>query len=338
VDFIEKISDFVGHGISARDTALYFLSQIPYVAILLVPVATLASVLITLVVLARNSEIVAFKGSGVSLWRLSRPFIGAGLALCVVVFLLENLVTPSTAALANRIWEGQVRNRRAEPMQMEVANVWARDLRLLEHFDQYDESKNEARGASFIMYDEHMRLQKRIEAERAVFTPEGARLENAQIKTYRGMDGRGPTGFDFTREKETFIPGIPVPPPGLGRQGETNSDELSFAALSESIRLLQAEGFNPIRQTVDLQFKFSRPFITLVMIFVGIPIGFWREKGGSVAMGLVPGLVLSFLYLVTLELSRTMGYAGLLPPMLAAWLPNCFFLLLGVYLFSYVRQ
>jgi lipopolysaccharide export system permease protein len=338
VDFIEKISDFVGHGIPAGDVALYFAAQIPRVAILLVPVATLAAVLITLVLLARNSEIVAFKGSGVSLWRLSRPFMGAGLLLCAVVFLLENLVTPVTAGVANRIWDGQVRNRRAGAPQQEVHDVWARDLRLLSHFASWDEGAGTAKGASFIVFDESMNIRQRIEADLAVFEGGGVTLEGAQIKSYRGLDGEGVRRFDFRREGEVRIPDFPAPPPGLGRQGEVDSDELSVRSLSESIGLLKAEGFYPIRQTVDLQFKFSRPFITLVMIVVGIPIGFWREKGGSVAMGLVPGLVLSFLYLVTLELSRTVGYAGLLPPFLAAWLPNCFFLLLGLYLFSYVRQ
>ncbi|MDR1081229.1 MAG: LptF/LptG family permease [Deltaproteobacteria bacterium] len=338
VDFIEKISDFVSHSIPYSDIALYFAAQIPYVSIMLVPVATLASTLITLVLLARNSEIVAFKGSGVSLWRLSRPFLGAGLLLCALVFLLENLVTPSAAQVANRIWEGQVRNRRAETLQMEVRDVWARDIRLLEHFAVYDEARGEARDASFIIYDDNLNLSKRIEAGRARFTPEGLRLADAQIKSYRGMDGEGGRRFDFSRQPELFIPGFPAPPAGLGRQGETNSAEMSFRALSESIQLLQAEGFYPIRQMVDLQFKFSRPFITLVMIIVGIPIGFWREKGGSVALGLVPGLVLSFLYLVTMEVSRSIGYAGLMPPLLAAWLPNFFFLLVGLFLFSYVRQ
>ncbi|MDR2612436.1 MAG: LptF/LptG family permease [Deltaproteobacteria bacterium] len=338
VDFIEKITDFMTHRIPPWEIVLYFAAQLPFVTSLLIPVATLASVLITLVILARNSEIVAFKGSGVSLWRLTRPFLATGLVLCSLVFLLENLVTPSTAEIANRIWEGQVRNRRSESLQREVRDVWARDVRLLEHFAVYDESRGEAQGASLIFFDDRLSLASRIEAEGAFFTPEGARLVNAEVKTYSGQDGEGIPRFEFRREAELFLPGFPPPPHGLGHQGDTDSDEFSVRELSDSIDLLKAEGYYPIRQTVDLQFKFSRPFITLVMIIVGLPIGFWREKGGSVAMGLVPGLVLSFLYLVTLELSRSVGYAGLLPPFLAAWLPNGFFLLIGLYLFSYVRQ
>jgi lipopolysaccharide export system permease protein len=338
VDFIEKFSDFMGHSVPPSEVALYFAAQIPYVATLLIPVATLTSVLITLVVLARNSEIVALKGSGLSLWRLSRPFVGAGLVLCALVFALENLVTPPAAAVANRIWEVGVRNRRSADLQAEVRDVWARDLRLLEHFASWDESRGEAQGVSLIVFDGSLRLSRRIEAGRAVFTPEGVTLYGVEEKTYRGLDGEGVPRFDFRREDELFVPGFPSPPPGLGRQGEADSNEMSVWALSESIALLKAEGFNPVRQTVDLHLKFSRPFITLVMIAVGIPIGFWREKGGSVVMGLVPGLAMSFLYLVIQELSRSAGYAGLLPPFLAAWLPNCFFLLTGGFLFSYVRQ
>jgi lipopolysaccharide export system permease protein len=124
----------------------------------------------------------------------------------------------------------------------------------------------------------------------------------------------------------------------VGRRSQAPAEEMTVAGLAETVVNLAAEGFNPVRQIVDLHFKFSSPLITLIMIVVGVPLGFWRERGGSVAVGLVLGLTLSFAYLVTQEISRTLGYAGLIPPLMAAWLPNCFFLLLGLYLFSYVRQ
>jgi lipopolysaccharide export system permease protein len=338
VDFIEKISNFLGHGTPWGSVLTYFLAQIPNVAILLIPVATLASVLITLVLLARNSEIVALKGSGVSLWNLSAPFLGAGALLSLLVFLLGNFVTPMTSEVANRIWEGEVMSRRADDSVSQVEDVWSRDLRMLEHFATYREAEREATGVTVILLDDSLGLARRVDAERAVFGEDGATFYGAAVKTYRdGPPGR-PKGFAFERAPEFFLAGFPQPPPGLGRHSERDPNELSVGELTEGIRLLRAEGFNPVRQVVDLSFKFSRPLTTLIMVIVGLPIGLWREKGGSIALGLVPGLVLSFAYLVTLELSRSIGYAGFLPPPIAAWLPNCFFLLLGVYLLSYVRQ
>jgi lipopolysaccharide export system permease protein len=338
VDFIEKISNFMGHNTPLSSICIYFLAQIPNVTVLLVPVATLASVLITLVILARNSEIVAFKGSGISLWRLSIPFLLSGLVISLVVFLLGNFVTPRTSETANKIWDGEVMSRRSSDSTLLVKDIWTRDVRLLMHFGSYNESEKEAEEVSVILFDADLNIKQRIEAEKLHFAKDAATFQVAAIKTYHGMDSQGPKYFNFERLEEYQIPGFPMPPEGLGRHSELNSDELTVRDLSDNIRLLKAEGFNPVRQVVDLNFKFSRPFTTLIMIIVGLPIGFWREKGGSIAMGLVPGLILSFAYLVTLELSRTIGYAGYLPPFLAAWLPNCFFLLFGLYLFSYVRQ
>lgn len=338
VDFIEKISDFMNQKIAVKLILLYFAAQVPNILVLMLPVAALTSVLITLVLLARNSEIVAFKGSGVSLWRLSSPFLISGFSLCVLVFILSNLVTPMTSEVASEIWDGLVRNRRPDEQKVTVEDVWIREVRLLMHFGSYNEENSEARDVSLIFLDNNLNIQKRAEAEKAFFRDDGVILMNAEIKDYHGLDDSEAKHITFTRPYEIFLPDIQRPPQGLGGNNYLNSDELDFKSLSDNVKLLKAEGFYPVRQMVDLQFKFSRPFITLIMLIVGIPIGFWREKGGSVAMGLVPGLLLSFAYLVALELSRTVGYAGILPPFMAAWLPNCFFLLLGLFLFSYVRQ
>jgi len=50
------------------------------------------------------------------------------------------------------------------------------------------------------------------------------------------------------------------------------------------------------------------------------------------------GIALCFVYLLVLGLSRTLGFAGILPPILAAWLANSLFLFFGVYLLINVNQ
>ncbi|MDR1577623.1 MAG: LptF/LptG family permease [Deltaproteobacteria bacterium] len=337
VEFVEKISDFLGHSIGLTTVALYFLAQIPNVLVLLTPVATLAAVLITLVLLARNSEIVAMKGCGFSLFRLSRPFLFIGLGLSALVFLLSNLLTPITQEVANEIWEGQVRKRRVGVSDQVVLDVWFKDVRLLTHLGSYNEDSGEALELSLLVLDEDYHLARRLEAQKGLFNEEGLLLSEAREKIYSvGPNGR-PT-FQLIRSRTLFLPKWPTPPPGVGRRSSVNSDELSALELADTIALLYAEGFHPLRQLVDFQFKFSRPFIPLIMVMLGLPIGFWREKGGSVALGLVIGLVLSFAYLVAMELARSVGYTGLLPPWLTAWLPNGLFGLIGVYLFTYARQ
>jgi lipopolysaccharide export system permease protein len=74
------------------------------------------------------------------------------------------------------------------------------------------------------------------------------------------------------------------------------------------------------------------------MTLIGLPIAFWKEKGGGIALGIGVGIGLSFVYIVFLGLSRSLGYSGLLPPLAAAWMPNIIFALLGLFLFTHVRQ
>lgn len=334
IDFLEKIGDFVNKDIPAGTILLFFLAQLPKILVLMAPVATLVAVMITLALMARASEIVAFKASGVSLYRLSAPIVTSSLSICLAMFILGDVVAPRATAVANSIWDGQVKDRLSAATV--VNDVWLKDIRLFQHFDTYDESDGTVKEATIVFVDDEMRLARRIEAQSGRFKDGQLYLNDVRDKVY--IDG--PDGSRVFRMKTLpfyVLDNRPAPPPGFGR-ADQNSDEMSVAQLWRTIDRLQAEGFGPVRQRVDLQFKFSFAFLSLIMVVVGLPIGFWREKGGSVALGLAVGLALSFVYLITMELARSLGYSGLLPPFVTAWLPNLLFLLFGAYLFSYVRQ
>ncbi|MDR2945775.1 MAG: LPS export ABC transporter permease LptG [Candidatus Adiutrix sp.] len=336
IDFLEKIGDFMGKGVGLKHIVLFFLAQLPKVVVLMVPVATLVGVLITLAIMARASEIVAFKAGGVSLFRLSAPIVAASLGVCALVFTLSDVVSPRTTAVANAIWQGLVKEQ--QTTSAVVQDVWLKNVRLIQHFKSYDEAAGTVQGVTLIFTDDEMYLARRLEATSGRFIEGRLVLHEAEEKVYdHPAAGGGGRSFKRYSHPTLTLDDWPAPPPGFGRV-EQNSDELSVAQLWRSIDRLRAEGFNPVKQRVDLQFKFSFALLSFIMVAVGLPIGFWKEKGGSVALGLAIGLVLSFIYLIVMELARSLGYAGLLPPFAAAWLPNLLFLLLGAYMFSYVRQ
>src|ERR1700690_2734584 len=72
----------------------YFLYLIPLMLYQLAPLATLVACLVTLAVLAKNNEVIAFKASGVSLYRLIFPLALAGMLLAGGMFLLDNTFLP----------------------------------------------------------------------------------------------------------------------------------------------------------------------------------------------------------------------------------------------------
>ncbi|MDR1043633.1 MAG: LPS export ABC transporter permease LptG [Candidatus Adiutrix sp.] len=335
IDFLEKIGDFVGKSIALKTILLFFLAQLPKVVTLMAPVATLVAVMITLTVLARASEIVAFKAGGVSLYRLSAPILASAAVISLAMFFLSDLVAPKTTALANSIWQGQVRERL--DTSTVVRDVWLKGVRLIQHYGAYDEADGRVREVTLIFTDDEMRLARRLEAARGLFSGGQLRLSEVKEKIYQQDERSGARAFTLKRHELYVLEDWPAPPPGFGR-ADQNSDELSVAQLWRTIDRLQEEGFGPVRQRVDLHFKFSFALLPIIMVVVGLPIGFWREKGGSIALGLAAGLILSFFYLISMELARSLGYSGLLPPLAAAWLPSLIYFLFGAYFFSYVRQ
>ncbi|MDR1921407.1 MAG: LptF/LptG family permease [Candidatus Adiutrix sp.] len=335
VDFVEKIDAFLAKNIPLETILLYFTMQLPKIVVLMTPVATLVATLITLSILARASEIIAFKAGGVSLYRLSSPLLAVAGLICLFVFILSDMAAPHTTAVANYIWQGQVKERL--DTSTVVRDVWLKAIKQMQHLDSYDEADGSITGATLVFMNDDMDLSRRLEAESGRYVDGQLRLNHVLEKIYtRPTDGR-PEFFVLKRHQTLVLADWPPPPPGFGRTDQ-DSDELSVAQLWRTIDRLAAEGFGPVRQRVDLQFKFSFALLPLIMLAVGLPIGFWKERGGSVPLGLSLGLALSFVYLITMELAKSLGYAALLPPPVAAWLPNMIFLLFGAYLFSYVRQ
>ena len=76
---------------------------------------------------------------------------------------------------------------------------------------------------------------------------------------------------------------------------------------------------------------------TFASIFLSLPGGMLADRYGARNVGLVAlvsmALGTAIVFLVLVQLSRTIGSGGLLPPTLAAWVPNILFGVSGLWMF-----
>ncbi|MBW2623898.1 MAG: LptF/LptG family permease, partial [Deltaproteobacteria bacterium] len=151
------------------------------------------------------------------------------------------------------------------------------------------------------------------------------------VKTYKQNGQLMVGGFD----KAVFK--LPEMPKDFTKSARS-PEEMDFRSLYQYATRIEAEGHNPVKYWVDLHMKIAFPLICLVMAMIGLPLAFWSEKGVGIAPSIAIGVGISFVYIVFLGLSRSLGYTGLLPPFIAAWLPILFFLPLGFMLFYLVRR
>ena len=104
---------------------------------------------------------------------------------------------------------------------------------------------------------------------------------------------------------------------------------MSSAELREYIGKLIKSGVNSIRYQVDFAAKTSTAFVSLVMALIGIAFALRTGKGGVMAwMGAC--VLVGVCYWILLVFSIALGRGGVLPPLVAAWLPNTLFTAAGL--------
>jgi lipopolysaccharide export system permease protein len=139
-------------------------------------------------------------------------------------------------------------------------------------------------------------------------------------------------GFERFNEMDLVLPETPE----SFLKTDKLPEEMSYWELRRHAEKTAHGGYDDTRFIVDQNLKLAFPLLSFIMVLMGIPIALILKKGGT-PLAVCLGIAACFLYIVTFGLTRSLGYAGILPPILSAWLANFIFLLLGTYLMMRVE-
>ena len=324
VDFIEQSNSFFRHDASIRHVLSYFAYKVPLILFQMLPVAVLLATLLTLTLLSRNSEIIAMKSGGVSIYRIVAPLLVLAALLSGFTFLLNEYVVPFTTERAEYIKRVEIKGRQPA-VRKKRKNIWYKTASGIYYIRVYHTERREMRDLSFFDFDRDFNLLRRIDAEGAVWIEGDGQWEfrSGVIREFRGGDLVANTPFDTRR-----IP-IPETPEDFSTVAK-RSDEMNYRELSEYIRRVEGEGLDVTRHQVDLQGKLSFPLVGLVMALLAIPFGLRGGRQGGVALGIAMAVSIGVVYWLFLGTFLSLGNSGSLPPMVAAWGSHAIFGVLGV--------
>src|SRR5664279_1858772 len=102
-DLFTNLGELQKQGMLARDIADYYLVKLPEFLVLVLPIALLLALLYALTNHARHQEITAMRAAGVSMWRLSVPYLGVGFLASVALFAVNEFWVPSSEERAEAI-------------------------------------------------------------------------------------------------------------------------------------------------------------------------------------------------------------------------------------------
>jgi len=301
---------------------------VPLLVYQLTPLAALVAVLVTLGVMAKNNEVVAFKASGVSLYRLNLPLLLTGLLLAFGMFAMDNAYLP----YANRTQDALRNQIKGRPAQtyFHPAHQWifGQGSKLF-NYNVFDSDHDLFGGLSvFELNPKTFQLRRRIFADRAMWEPKLGVwiLENGWVRDFDGERITRYLPFEVLSVAEI------TEPPSYFRREVRQYDQMNWSQLRTYIAGLRQAGFDTSRLTVQWHMKFAFPMIAAIIIFLSAPFGFLVGTRGAIG-GLALAVAISVIYWSMARLFEAMGAVGQLPPLLAGWSPDAIFLFLGAYCF-----
>jgi len=330
--FFDLVGDILRNHIPMSMVGDYLLNLTPSMLYLIAPLAVLIAVLVTFGVLNRNSELIAMKASGISLYRLVVPIFSISAVLAVTLFLFDQYYLPQ----ANRRAEAIRNIIKGLPPQtvLHPENNWIfgqprpGEPGRIFYYQFFDNDHNEFANLSIFEFDPStFALSRRIFASRAVWDP--------AIASWRFLNGwqRDIAGANITeyREfKQTSFAEIHEDPSHFKKES-LQSQEMNFGQLERYIGDLSQSGFDTKRLRVALWHKLAYPLIAIVMAVLAIPFALSMGRRGSLT-GIAVAIAVALAYFVVDGLFGAMGNVNYLPSALAAWSPDILFGLTGGYL------
>ncbi len=325
----DLLGDISKNHVSFLVVVNYFFYLVPLMLYQLAPLAALVACLVTLAALAKNNEVIAFKASGISLYRLIFPLALAGLLLAGGMFLLDDTFLPYANQRQDAL-RNEIKGRPAQTY-FQPARQWIfGENDKIYNYELFDPDRQFFGGLNvFELNPTTFEITRRVFATRATWEP----TESTWVLTggwVRDFDASGKVTRYFPF-KAYSLPEL-TEPPNYFRREVRQYYQMNWRQLGQYIESLRKAGFDTARLAVQWQKKFAFPLIAAIIVLLGAPFAFLVGTRGAIG-GLALAVGIGIVYWAIAALFEAMGSIGQLPPLLAAWSPDAIFGFLAVYFF-----
>lgn len=312
-DISEKIDDFLERDAPLRAIVFdYYLNFIPYFGNLFSPLFIFISVIFFTSRMAGLTEIVAILASGVSFKRLLIPYLVASTILASISLYLNNYVIPHATTKKLAFETKYIKNPYIYKNRHVHRQIAPGQFIYFESFNNIDKI-----GYQF-SYErmENGKMVFKILADRIMWDSLKGKwtLENYFTRSIDSLNEQISTGYkldtvfafhpsEFNR-RTNFIETMDTP-------------ELNRYIDQEILRGSEEVPF----YLVEKHRRISLPFSTFILTIMGVSLSSRKVRGG-IGLQIGAGILLSFTYIMFMQISQTFATNGNLPAWLAVWIPN----------------
>ena len=323
--FVENLRRLGDSGAGTGDIARITLLQTPEPLYQALPLVVMLASLVTFLRLARTSELVVMRASGVSAIRLIGVPVAASLVLGAAMVAVVN---PFVAASIKHgiVAEDQFRRAGASLLSFSAEGLWLRqaDIGAGGQVDggqtviQAARANSDGTALSDVRmhrFDADGQLYARIEAPAVTLSP-GAWIVEAPLIWEAGAEGefiRAPAGDQLRLPTELTSEHILdsfSPPATVG-----------IWALGGFIAQMEQSGFSGQRHRLFLQSELAKPVLFAAMVLIGAAFALRPSRFGQTGVMILFAIFAGFSLYFLKDFAETLGARGQIPLMVAAWTP-----------------
>ena len=321
-DVSENIDDFISKDVPLKAIAFdYYLNFIPYFANLFSGLFTFIAVIYFTSKLAYDTEIIAILCSGVSFNRLMRPYMIGAAVIALFSYLLGNYVIPP----ANKA-KVEFRNTYIGTSKSGYERNIHRQIEpgVFVYMDSY--TSNDVGHKFTIEKFADRKLVSKLKSEYIKWDREKKKwvIHDYSIRTLDGyketitQGAEIDTTLDMTPEDYLVVDNI--------------VETMILPTLNASIANLKLRGVNTIDYEMEKHRRRAGPFSAFILTIIGVSLASRKVKGG-IGLHLGLGLLLSFSYILFMQVTTVFATSGTLVPWMAMWIPNILYGGLAFYLY-----
>ena len=293
------------------DALLFSLMNLPRQAIELLPVAALIGALFGLGSLARGSELVILRASGVSVLRIGLSAAMAGVVVMAGMAALSELVAPPLDRHAREL---KTFSKFSRASLTAGSSAWMRDGRLFINVKQQS-ADNLFGGVYIYELDASGHLQRMAHARTARLEA-GQRWRLSEYAETRIADDR----VDADRADLAVLE-TGVSPDFLGLAAEEPA-MLTAGALHRSILHLRRNQLDTGAYETAFWSRLARTVASLLMCVLAVPFAFGPLRTAGYGARTVVGVLIGVAYFLAARTLENSAQVYDLSPAVAAWLPT----------------
>ena len=328
-DFLDRIDNIIVENPNLYTVISYFALKIPSTVVLVIPLATMTSTLLTVGLLCKNSEFTAMRACGTSILSLTKPILYTGIVLSLVTGLINETIVPYATKRVKEIYNIKIK-KKDQRGSYSQSNFWWRDDNKYFSFDNFDSSTNTITGFTQLkIREDDFLVTERTEAKKVNFIDQYVGWSMKDIENYKfSTENKKTDSTEINSTDSTLKTSVRILPLPINKTPEdfydveTEPDAMSYKSLRRFIKQRITHGISVSTYLPDLYAKISFPLISFLITIVVIPFSVISSRGGSIAKSIILSISVSFAYYVVHSLSVSMGQAELITPFISAWLAN----------------